>query len=127
MIKHTLGGRCAVFVLYNGNRMDVDCTFMQHFCRCNLVYEDTTAVFTLPCIKNVHKLVEVQMTNPNVRPPYKFTNLCQEIMGITSPSRDPFRDGHKAFVFDALIPIQSGFAAGGATVTIRDDCAYANK
>jgi hypothetical protein len=126
-IKSTLGCHCAVVVLYNGNRMDVDRTVMQCFCRCNVVYEDTTAAFTLPHIKNIHKLVEVQMANPNVRPPYKFTDICCKIMGITIPNRDPIRDGHKAFVFDAIILIQSGYATSGVNVTIRADCAYANE
>jgi hypothetical protein len=127
MIKRTLGQCCAVVVLYSGNRTDVDRTVMQHFCRCNVMYKDTTAAFTFPCIKNVCKTVEVQMANPNVIPPYKFMDLCHEIMGITIPGRDPVRVGHKAFVFDVIIPIQSGYAAGGVTVTIRANCAYANK
>jgi hypothetical protein len=127
MINCTLGCYCTVVVLHNGNRMDVDRTVMQCFCRCNVVHKDTTAAFTLPLIKNVHKLVEVQMANPNMRPPYKFTDLCHEIIGITIPSKDPVRDCHQAFVFDAIILIQSGYAARGATVTIRADCVNANK
>ena len=49
--------------------------------------------------------------------PHKFTNLCQEVMWLTSPAAD----GPLIPLFDAIIQIVSGQQNGSATVTYRTD------
>jgi hypothetical protein len=44
-------------------------------------------------------------------PKHKFTNLCQEVMWLT--------DNLKCPLFDAIIPVESGFNKGSAIITYR--------
>ncbi len=67
------------------------------------------------------------MEDENSACPYKFTNLCQEIMSMTISGIDPAPNQHKAYVFDAIIPILGGYKGVGATVTYRSDNSYAHE
>jgi hypothetical protein len=127
MLRCTLGCRCTVIVVYNGNRTNVDRAVMQRFCRCRVVYQDTMVNRTFPHIENVHNLVEVQMEDPIEDLPYKFMNLCYEIMNIPIQGMDSEKDGLKVFVFDSIIPICGGHNKGSATVTLWADCATAHQ
>jgi hypothetical protein len=53
--------------------------------------------------------MEVQMEDENTAHPYKFTDLCREIMSMTIPGMDPAPDQQKAYVFDVIIPILGGY------------------
>jgi hypothetical protein len=50
------------------------------------------------------------MEDQSVKPIYKFTDLCREVMRIKSPALT--EDGTEGFVFDAIIPIIFGGAPG---------------
>jgi hypothetical protein len=91
------------------------------------MYDITTVSHNFPHIVNVHKSVEVQMEDVNAKCPYKFTDLCQEIMMMTIPGTDPGIDKHNAYVFDAIIPILGGQVGAGATVTYRSGNPYAHE
>jgi hypothetical protein len=73
-------------------------------------------------VATVHKGIEVQMEDQSVKPTYKFTDLCREVMRIKSPALT--EDGTEGFVFDAIIPIILGVHRGGATASYQTDCAY---
>jgi hypothetical protein len=72
------------------------------------MYDITTISHTFPHIVNVHKSIEVQMEDVNAEHPYKFTDLCRDIMMMTIPGTDLTIDKHNAYVFDAIIPILGG-------------------
>ncbi len=94
--------------MYSGNKTDVNRSVMQWYRQCNVIYDIQTVSYTFPHIVNVHKSVEVQMADENAERPYKFTDLCQEIMMMTIPGTNPATDKHNAFVFDAIIPVLGG-------------------
>ena len=75
-----------------------------------------TSSSTLPHGVTVHKQVEIGMEDGS-KPPHKFTDLCQEVMWLTSPAAD----GPPVLLFDAIIQIVSGQQNGSATVTYRTD------
>ncbi len=67
------------------------------------------------------------MTDENAERPYKFTDLCQEIMMMTISGTNPATDKLNAFVFDAIIPVLGGQMGTGATATYCSGYAYAHK
>jgi hypothetical protein len=69
MMRQSLGRRCAIVVMYSGNRTNVDRLVMQRYHRCNVMYDITTVSHTFPHIVKVHKSVEVQMEDVNAERP----------------------------------------------------------
>ncbi len=69
MMRQTFGQRCAIVVMYSGNRTNVDRLVMQWYRQCNVMYDITTVSHTFPHIVNVHKSVEVQMEDVNAERP----------------------------------------------------------
>jgi hypothetical protein len=59
------------------------------------------------------------MEDSSIAPPYKFTDLCREILSILAVlAPDNPRYGKKeVFSFDAIIPICTGTHSGSATLT----------
>jgi hypothetical protein len=66
----------------------------------------------LPTIVTVHKKVEIEMEDGS-KPKHKFTNLCWEAMWLTDDLKHP--------LFDAIIPVESGFNKGSAIITYCTD------
>ena len=62
----------------------------------------------LPAIVTVHKKVNIEMED-SIKPKHKCTDLCQEVMWLT--------DNLKHLLFDAIIPVESGFNKGSAIIT----------
>ena len=60
--------------------------------------------------------VEIEMEDGS-KPPHKFTDLCWEVMWLTSPAAD----SPPIPLFDAIIPIVSGQQNGSATITYWTD------
>jgi hypothetical protein len=89
---------------------------MQRLCRVNVVHAYMTSSSILPHAITVHKRVEIEMEDGS-KSLHKFTNLCQEVMWLTSPAAD----GPPVLLFDAIIQIVSGQQNGSATVTYRTD------
>jgi hypothetical protein len=100
---------------------------MQWYQWCNVVDEISITSYTFPYIVNVHKSVEVQMEDENAACPNKFTDLCQEITSLTIQGIDPVLDQHRAYVFNAIIPILGGYKGFGATVTYRSNNSFAHE
>jgi hypothetical protein len=126
-MRQTLGQRCAIVVMYSGIRTNVNRLVVQRYRQCNLMYDITTISHTFPHIVNVHKSTEVQMEDVNAKRPYKFTDLCREIMVMTIPGTNPAIDKHNAFVFDAIISILGRQVGAGPTITYRPGNPYAHK
>ena len=51
----------------------------------------------------------------SIKPLHKFTNLCQDVMWLTSPAAN----GTSVPLFDTIIPIVSGQQNGSATLTYQ--------
>jgi hypothetical protein len=62
----------------------------------------------LPAIVTVHKKVKIEMEDGSELK-HKFTNLCREVMWLTDDLKHP--------LFDAIIPVESGFNKGSAIIT----------
>jgi hypothetical protein len=61
----------------------------------------------LPTIVTVHKKVNIEMED-SIKPKHKCTDLCQEVMWLTDNLKRP--------LFDAIIPVESGFNKGSAII-----------
>jgi hypothetical protein len=116
MSRRALGRSTLMVVMFNGRPTDSDRITMQWLRRINVVHAYMTSSSTLPHVITVHKQVEMEMEDGS-KPPHKFTNLCREVMGLTSPTAD----GPPVPLFDAIIPIVSGQQNGSATITYRTD------
>ena len=99
------------------------------------MYHHRMSQVIIPYVATVHKRVEVQMEDQSVKPPYKFTDLCREVMRIETqvihqPSpggnenQDPSPDGRERYVFDEIIPILLGVHQGRAMANYQTVCAY---
>ncbi len=64
----------------------------------------------LPTIVTVHKKIKIEMEDGS-KSKHKFTDLCREVMWLT--------DNLKHLLFDAIIPVESGFNKGSAIITYR--------
>jgi hypothetical protein len=122
-------------VLFGGKPADSNRVTMQPQCRCNVMYQHRMSWVIIPYVVTVHKRVKVQMEDQSVKPPYKFTDLCWEVMRIMTQvihqplprgneNQDPSPDGREGYVFDAIIPILLGVHQGGAIASYQTDCAY---
>ena len=69
-------------VMFGGKPSDSDQVTMQRQRRCTVMYHHRMSQVIIPYVATVHKRVEVQMEDQSVKPPYKFTNLCWEVMRI---------------------------------------------
>jgi hypothetical protein len=116
MSRQALGCSTLMVVMFNGRFTDSNCITMQRLCRVNVVHAYMTSSSILPHVVTVHKQVEIEMEDGS-KPPHKFTDLCREVMWLTSSSAD----GPPVPLFDAIIPIVSGQQNGSATVTYRTD------
>ncbi len=67
------------------------------------------------------------MEDENAAHPYKFTDLCQDIMSKTTPGIVPAPNRHRVYVFDAIIPILGGYKGVSVTVTYRSKNSYSHK
>jgi hypothetical protein len=109
-------GRSTLMVMFNGRPTNSDRITMQRLCCVNVVHAYMTSSSTLPHVVTVHKRVEIEMEDSS-KPPHKFTDLCWEVMGLTSPTAD----GPPIPLFDAIIPIVSSQQNGSATITYWTD------
>jgi hypothetical protein len=82
MCQRSLGWQVMMVVMFGGKPTDSDGVTMQRQRRCNVMYHNRMTQVIIPYMATVHKRVEVQMEDPSVKPPYKFTDLCREVMRI---------------------------------------------
>jgi hypothetical protein len=112
MSRRALGRSTLMVVMFNGRPTDSNCVTMQRLCRVNVVHAYMTSSSTLPHVVTIHKRVKIEMEDSS-KLPHKFTNLCREVMWLTSLAAD----GPSIPLFDAIIPIVSGKQNGSAAVT----------
>jgi hypothetical protein len=112
MSRRALGRSTLMAVMFNGRSTDSNRITMQRLRRVNVVHAYMTSSSTFPHVITVHKRVEIEMEDGS-KPLHKFTDLCREVMGLTSPAAD----GTPAPLFDAIIPIVSSQQNGSATIT----------
>jgi hypothetical protein len=70
----------------------------------------------LPNIAFINKQAKIKMDNGS-KPLHKFTDLCREVMWLSSTSAD----GTSKPLFDAIIPIMTGHQQGSEIITYCTD------
>ncbi len=93
---------------------------MQRLHHVNVIHAHMTSHAVLLNIACVHKCIEIEMKNGS-KPLHKFTNLCREVMWLSSMAPD----GISKSLFDAIVPVVSGQQQGSVIITYCTDNAEA--
>jgi hypothetical protein len=93
---------------------------MQCLRRVNVIHAYMTSHTVLPNIACVHMRVEIK-TEDGSKPLYKFTDLCREVMWLSSMAPG----GTSKLLFDAIMPVILGQQQGSMIITYNMDNAEA--
>ncbi len=119
LVLRIFGQKAVLVVLYGGKPTELDCNTSQRLRWCHVIYADNITTEIIPYVEILHKRVEVWMEDSSIAPPYKFMDLCREVLSILAvlAPDNPWYGKKEVFSFDAIIPIRNRTHSGSGTLT----------